>query len=610
MSGQASAFLPTPLGALPLRILLLALLGACTRSDPAVSHDRAVPRAAPANANSAGTAPSAAAPGLASAEPAPSSSLAFVSVAAQSRVLFGALAEPQNTSPFGISGSHNSLKALTPWLPQMRAAGVTWLRGFNTSTAQERLLEVKSAGVNAVGILIWSPPGKPLTFPVGDLDAWRSHVTKLVSAHRKQVRHWEIWNEPPNFTADKSPASYAKVVVAAHEAAKAVDPAIQVGLAAQSVNVAFLESAIDAGARGHFDFLTVHPYETLGLVAKGGEAMFLAIVPTLRAMLQVHDPDRVNVPVLFTELGQPVTKEFTEIDQAVTIVKAYTLSIAQGVEHIFWFEGKDGDSGPFGLLDAQGNKRRSYFALSALTTALGTNPEYLGWVHREPGTYGFVFRDRERNRHALVAWAPPGLSGTLTFEQEVTTKDPIFGGEGRTRQVALTNTPMLVQGVPEAYVTEAKGNRSRPFPWNGDYSKAERVSLEAPNEERGLHAFYEAPVRWFGGKPARDASAKSAHAFTVDPNFALYRTPPLRLTVVLRRNGNGSAGFNLKYESTSGWKNAGWYTVPESDGFVTKEWVLEDAEFSGKWGFHFSFDSDSTANSGYSVQRVTLSKFE
>ena len=128
-------------------------------------------------------------------------------------------------------------------------------------------------------------------------------------------------------------------------------------LAAKSAHISYLEQVIRAGAKDHFDFITLHPYEVLnGVVDDAGtESVFLHIVPTLRKMLAAQDPAKANVPVIFTELGCSVKKGAAV--QANALVKAYTMGIAEGVECIEWFEGRDGDSGPMGLLDREGKPR-------------------------------------------------------------------------------------------------------------------------------------------------------------------------------------------------------------------------------------------------------------
>src|ERR1035438_2874283 len=103
---------------------------------------------------------------------------------------------------------------------------------------------------------------------------------------------------------NQTPADYARVLVSAYDAAKAADPNIKIGMAAQSVNLNYLERAIKAGAKDHFDFITLHPYEDLGNVMEKNdtEAVYMSIVPTVRKMLAAQDPSRINVPIWFTEI--------------------------------------------------------------------------------------------------------------------------------------------------------------------------------------------------------------------------------------------------------------------------------------------------------------------
>src|SRR3954466_1619035 len=138
------------------------------------------------------------------------------------------------------------------------------------------------------------------------MPAWSKYVSELVKHAASRAKRWEVWNEPPNFTGkDQTPADYAKIVASAYDAAKAADPTCEVGLAAKSAHVNYLEQVIKAGAKDHFDFITLHPYEVLGGVADnaGTEPVYMHIVPTLRKMLAAQDPAKANVPVIFTELG-------------------------------------------------------------------------------------------------------------------------------------------------------------------------------------------------------------------------------------------------------------------------------------------------------------------
>lgn len=581
--------------------LCWAWVVACGRQDSTVGQSGGWADARPQLAADGAMTPSHAAPGA-------TSTLGFLplTVLADNALATTNSVRSLEASPFGIASSNLSSKRLAGWLPTIRSAGVAWLRGFDVAAAETRLTEIEQQGLHVSGVLQWSPPGTTLSFPVNHLPTWSHYVEDLVSRTKGRVRHWEVWNEPPNFSQDKSPDSYAKVVVAAYNAVKRVDATIRVGIAAKSNHVQWLESVIRAGAKSHFDYVTLHPYEVLDVVAEGGEALFINIVPTVRAMLRAHDPQRAHVPILFTELGTPVDATTTQEQQAARLLKAYTLGIAQGASRIHWFEGQDGDSGAFGLLDPYGKKRASYTALSTLVATLGAVPDYQGWVIPTEGAYGFVFRSAAGV--VLVAWTSPAASKSLYFETPVTVLDATTGSSSTTTHAKLSTLPVIVTGLQATWAEQALGNRTRPFPWGGDFSGARTVSLTAPHTEQGLHQFGQPVIRTFGGKPARDASTRSSQSFAVDPNFANYVTGPLEISITARRNGATSAGFKLTYESVSGWKSAGWHTVPAGETFTTKTFTVSDAQFVGNWGYHFTLESDSKANSQYSIESVTVTK--
>jgi alpha-L-arabinofuranosidase len=105
-----------------------------------------------------------------------------------------------------------------------------------------------------------------------------SHVADRVKAANGKVKYWEIWNKPPKGTGqDQTPADYAKIVVSAYNVIHAADPSFKVGLAAKSVHVNYLEQVINAGAKDHFDYIVLHPYEVLGGVVNrsGTESVYM-----------------------------------------------------------------------------------------------------------------------------------------------------------------------------------------------------------------------------------------------------------------------------------------------------------------------------------------------
>jgi len=534
-------------------------------------------------------------------------------------------------SPFGIGSDYHTGQDLTKWMPQMAAIGIRMYRTVTSTWApiepekgkwswekmDSQMAYLDSLHISYGGLLYenapWNTLDRPGTLPVNNLSGWSNYVTHVVEHAKGKIKYWELWNEPPNGTgADQTPADYAKLMVSTYDAAKAVDRSCLVGLCAKSVHVNYLEHVIKAGAKDHFDYIVLHPYEVLGGVVDhaGAEAIYMNIVPTVRKMLAAQDPAKVNVPIIFTELGCDAAKGADV--QGNTLIKAYAMGIAQGVACIEWFEGMDGDSGPMGLLEANGNPRPSYAAMAQMIKHLGQHPAFLGWVMLNDKDYGFIFQGAKGT--VMAAWAPKGTSDKIDFGQSVQIVNPLTGAATQANTCALTNAPVLVDNVPRNLITQAQGNKTKPFPWDGDYSHAKSVSvvMGEKNVEKGLHTqsadSIAANVVAYGGS-ARSGDVPGGNVFMVDPNFLSYTATPIEVTIVVRGNAaNDKAGFKLTYESTEGFKNCGWYTVPDNKEWHTVSWKINDAQFVSFWGFNFSLDSDGNQYNKYDIKSVTVKK--
>ncbi len=540
-------------------------------------------------------------------------------------------------SPFGVGSCYINNRSAADnarWIPQMEAIGLRSYRTphtdwgavepapgqWNWDALDQQMDYLTGHGMVFGGTLIgnprWNTQDKPGTLPVNNLAGWSAYVSTVVRHAKDRIKRWEVWNEPPNFTGkDQTPADYAKIVVSAYKAAKSANPACLVGLAAKSAHMNYLEQVIRAGARDHFDFITLHPYEVLnGMVDDAGtESVFLHIVPTLRKMLAAQNPAKANVPVIFTELGCDVKKGAGT--QANALVKAYTMGIAQGVECIHWFEGRDGDSGPLGLLDKDGRPRPSHKAMAHLIEHLGQHPQYLGWVLLNDTHYAFVFQGAKTT--VLITWAHTRAASELTFDRAVQLVNSVTGESTQAKHHTLTTVPVLALEVPEAMLKQAVANKDKPFPWGGDYSQAKSVSLTMGEQraEQGLHTLLgdslAQAVVAYGGS-ARAGNVPGGNLFVVDPEFLSYTTTPIEIEVVVRRNeANDNAGFKLVYESKSGFKTAGaWFTVPDNRQWHTQRWRIDDAQFVNYWGYNFSLVSDGEVFNKYYLRSVTVRKLE
>ncbi|MFA7343262.1 MAG: beta-galactosidase [Terrimicrobiaceae bacterium] len=545
-------------------------------------------------------------------------------------------------SPFGIGGDHKTAQTPEKWIPQMAALGIKVNRNcrvhwqsvepregeWDWKDVDRRIQVMADNGIETGGVFIGSPSWNTAdpsgTLPVNNLVGWSNYVTETVKHCKGKVKYWELWNEPPNFTGkNQTSADYAKLAVATYDAAKAADPDCKIGLAAKSAHINYIEEAIRAGAKDHFDYITLHPYEVLGGVLRdqGTEAIYMSIVPNVRKMLARVNPEKADAPVWFTELGVdsgPPGKGYgmgADI-AAHGLIKAYTMGLAQGVACINWFEGMDGDSGAMGLLDAAGKPRLTHTAMSQMIRHLGPHPAYLGWVLLNGKHYGFVFQGAKGP--VLITWAYKGISDQMDFGRTVSTVDPLTGNATDAAKVELTKAPVFVLDAPANLVAQAAANKDKPLPWEGDYTDAKSVSITFGEKtvEKGLHTqagdAVAADVLAYGGS-ARAGSVPGGTVFMVDPNFLSGRPGPIRITAVVRRNeANDEAGFKLNYESPvrGGYKTAtpGWFNVPDNKQWHTAAWDIDDAQFANMWGYNFSLNSDGSKFNKYYIQSVTVEK--
>jgi hypothetical protein len=535
-------------------------------------------------------------------------------------------------TPWGVSSSASAFGNHAEWLPKMAAAGAATVRLFPEWRGVEPKKGawkwddtdtlVKAAGENQIEItvaLMGSPPGTTAVhaFPMDDLVGWSGFVTAAVGRYNKQIRYWEVWNEGNGGFNDghHTTSDYAKLAVTTYAAAKKANPQARVGLSVASFDAPYLNQTIRAMAKtgkpSSFDHLCIHPYEIAdGLADVDGEIPFLWMNHLTRDMLRESAPDRADAELWITEVGRRIEEQqdrtVTEEDAAKGLVKIYTMSLAQGIARVQWFEAQDplGEDQGFGLLARDGRARDSYKTFTALTTLLGATPAYQGWLALGRGArgYGFVFRGK--SAPVLIAWMPKGLTDhTLSFVSDVEVIDA-YGGTTRTvaanQPVELTDAPAFVVGLPLDLLKQARSNAGKNFPWGGEYASAKTVSIQpgSPGANSGIFQAGRAdrPVVSFAdGSVGTLLEGDIGHpiSFYVHPSFAKFQTKDYYVRVTVRRVAAGNVGMGLLYEVADGqgrtpYANTGkWFGCPPDTGWQTYTWHVTDACFSKMWGYDF-----------------------
>jgi hypothetical protein len=551
-----------------------------------------------------------------------------------------------DASPWGIASGAEWSGDYPRFNPMLHEAGVRWLRLFpewqviqpekdrwNWGVSDAMVADARANKIHLLAVWGYLAPwasadGGTRKFPIKDIRFWRDYIGATVGRYHDDVKYWEVWNEfNGSFGESKDKVKdYTELVVTAYDAAKKVDPTVKVGLSVANFDVGFLDAVIKASAAGHFDFICVHPYENLAAVAEGGEGGYLSLAGNLRKMLAANK-QRPDIPLWITETGfQAPVKAEPEGDarQADMLVKAYLLSIAQGFDKVFWFEARGpayGRGTDHGIIRPDWTQRPAYDALEAVTTLLGPEPRYVGWLDLDQGGYGFLFRGTKGD--VLAAWSLAGERRKVRFTAAVIVTDP--AGKPAPlpagRVLVLTPKPVLVGNVPADLAGLARRNAGKPYPWGGDYTSARVVTcrLGAANREDGLkqvnprttvvvNALDESYRRPDFANPALNGEGRYVY-FRADPQFVPFGTKDLEITIAAKRLAPGKeAGMNLTYESAKGYQGAQrWWTIPEGDRWHESTWRVSDANFVGQWGWNFRFDAIGSPNE-FLIKEVRVKK--
>lgn len=544
---------------------------------------------------------------------------------------------------FGAATSAASYSSYGGFFPKLDLIGTRTVRMFafwesmeptqgswNFTSGDALVASAASNHITLSGMLGFPPSwaaATSLTFPMSQLTAWSNYVSTVVNRYKSSVKYWEVWNEPDGAFnhGSHTAADYANLVKHASVAAKSVDADAKVGLSVTELNAGYIDQVsrwlVANGAAGGFDFVCVHPYSLLNMVReRNGEAGYLGMVKSLRQLLAAGNPGRTNVPIFITEIGEPVGYVIngtvvTEATQANALVKAYVMAFAQGIQTTCWYEAKDSGDG-FGLMRGDLSTRPSYTALQAMAALLGTVPQYQGWLTLNSDATGFGFVFQGTSSAVLVAWMPAGRAGTTTFPVAVQVTDPKTNATttlaaGQT--LNLTDSAVLVSGLPSSLVTQAQANAAQPFPWGGNYAAASAVSIDlgpnnASNGVEQRHVSNTVPHTFSDGTTGQKMNAPGVSGgtdinFAVHPSFASATQKTFYVRVTARRltTNVNYAGMNFFYQAYDPalWNpyvaaSGGWWSLPNDLNWHTKTWQITNACFTRMWGYDFFFRVDGS----------------
>lgn len=207
---------------------------------------------------------------------------------------------------------------------------------FDWSRIDRMVISAQERGLGIIGIIGYTPAwatasgSGPINEQPARAEDYAEFAERVAARYATRIATFEVWNEPnaDQFFAPRSPAAYAHLVEAAYPRIKGAAPNSTV-LAGALAWVAdspvstdpatFLSGMYDAGAGGHFDALSVHPYSfprmfTDDAARPNTAGRFLA--DTRRVMVERGDGGK---RVWATEFGAP-TSVVSEQQQAQMLV--------------------------------------------------------------------------------------------------------------------------------------------------------------------------------------------------------------------------------------------------------------------------------------------------
>lgn len=534
-------------------------------------------------------------------------------------------AAPAATGVFGLDLSRDTDMAA------VARDGIQWVRAaadwsllepargrFDWADLDKTVDRAAAAGLRVVLVLVNTPrwaahdQDTPETIwrhqPPRDLADWQRFVADAAARYRGRVAGWQIISALDFAVFRGTVSDYLGMLRTARVAIRRADAnALVVAASPRGLDLSYTKAMLLRPA-DEFDALMLFtkgraPEE----VIEGLTAIRSRITLDPRRQLWLSDGDAG---------GPQVTP-----DDAVGDVMARTaaVGVAAGVTRQFWS-------------DRQGTPRWAAVRQTLVQRLDGARPS--GWLPRAPGVYAFVMMMKDQSPAAVV-WStaesrmlPMPTDRGLTILTSRGESTPLSNGSRGEPAVPAGKSPVFVLGVAPSVVEEAVQAAQRgPFrPVRDparDFTSADSVSISlgAANTERGLYnqrfrslpSGAVVPVTVDGAEAVMtDAAKEILYVYLdVDHSYAYFVDGQQDILIsvqVHRAKAAQQAGFNILYDSTTGYRFTPWQWIEPGTGWVTYTLRLTDAGFSSTWGWDFAINAAGTRKEPLIVRSVTVRK--
>jgi hypothetical protein len=422
--------------------------------------------------------------------------------------------------------------------------------------------------------------------PPQSIADWSSFIRAIASRYRGRVAAWQI--EPPlEFSTYRGTTNdYLDMLHAARMEIRQTDPRVLVAAATPAgLDLPFIK-LLYSRAGDDFDAVVIYPR---GRTA----ADLLEALSTLRDRSITDARHQIWLSAR-TDWPQPA--------------QLCATALALGVAREFW----EAPARP----------------VAAVLRTLG-DARFVGPLDRGPGVYALVFANAQRR--TAVLWTD---GDTRSVPLDTDGPAIVTGVDGQPRTVTQAGTitagqdPVFVASPSASVVEEAgralaAGALRIPRDPAQDFSQADSVSasLGAADVERGLYnerlrslpSGGVVPVTVDGAAAVRTDQTRDAVYvyFTIDSSYAFFvdgRYDYLITVEVHRAGAPQRVGFNLMYDSMSGYRFSPWQWVDPGDGWATYTIRVSDASFSKTWGWDFAVNGAADKNEDLVVRSVAVTR--
>lgn len=234
--------------------------------------------------------------------------------------------------------------------------------------------------------------------------------------------------------ADSRADYYFPLLKKTYETVKAAHPDVQIaGMASAGAPLSWLESVLKLGGLDYMDVMSIHPY-----VYPKDPELLISTLRNVNQLVRKYNNGQ-TIPLWLSELGWPTHNTYTGVSEKVSadnLVRSMVISLANGVEEIYWYDfmndgnDKSYNEHNFGLVRNKADSMGAYVPKPSFTAYAVLTRQLADAVYNADQSsdafYQYLFKKGDED--IRVAWAVNPTTVAIRSQGPVTVVD-IMGSE-------------------------------------------------------------------------------------------------------------------------------------------------------------------------------------